>query len=119
MREIPSAYPDLIRIEQTLFGWILWIGRDQVDCESEAEARYLAAFAHMGYVEIPVPKDPKALADVVSSVEKAVADIRAQIEEKTSWELNWKRRKQLTTLVWEGLRDRIDKIVSMPSALVS
>lgn len=119
MREIPPVDRSTIRLEHTLFGWVLWMGRHQIDCRSEGEARYLAAFGHMGYIEVPVPKDIEVVNAVAFDVEKAVADIRRQIEEKTSWELNRKRREELTELVWEGLRDRIDKSASMPSALVS
>jgi hypothetical protein len=117
LREIPAADRNAIRVEATLFGWILWMNHEQVDCASEAEARYLAAFGRMGYTEIPVPKDAKILKAVTPAVEKAVADIIAQVEEKAAWELSRKRRSQLIDMVWEKLREKIDKAAPLPPSL--
>lgn len=113
-REIPPVDPEEIAIENTLFGWELRLRREQVPCESEAVARYLAAFARMGFVEVPVPDDPRVIEAVVEDLERSVADLTKRIEDEISGELNPSRRKQLFDLVWEGVRERLD-ITGAPS----
>ena len=107
-RELSPADPEEIAVENTLFGWILHLHREQVPCESESVARYLAAFARMGFIEVPVPKDHRIVEEVVEDLERGVEDLTKQIEEEISGELNPSRRKQLFDLVWEGVRERLE-----------
>lgn len=108
MRSLRPVERDEIRVENTLFGWVLRLRKEQVSCSSEAEARYLAAFVQMGFAEAPVPSDPERISQVLPDLERSVSKLWAQIEEKTSSELNPSRRKELVNLVWENVRERID-----------
>ncbi|MGH9947753.1 MAG: hypothetical protein ACRD6X_11170 [Pyrinomonadaceae bacterium] len=59
-----------------LFGWKLKLKRDEYECGSELEARYLEIFLHLGWSEVYVPKETKDLASFMPELEalKAKAD---------------------------------------------
>ncbi len=116
MFPIPPVTPDEIRIEKTLFGWELLLRKEHIPCESEALARYLAAFARMGFVEVPVPKDTRVVERVAEDLEKGVAELTEYVETEISGELNPSRRQQLRELIWEGARERLEIMsASLPS----
>jgi hypothetical protein len=96
-----------LKVENTLFGWVLRAGREQIPCASEAEARLLAALASLGFTEIPIPDDAQVLRDTVEDLEKAVSALWGQVEEAVSSEINPNQRRELLGLVWEEIRDKI------------
>ncbi len=114
MRSISPASPEEIVVENTLYGWELRLRRELVPCESEAVARYLAAFARMGFIEVPVPNDPRVVEAVVQDLERSVEELTKHIESEISGELNPSRHKQLLEMVWEGARERLG-ITGTPS----
>lgn len=107
MREIPPAEPSEIAVENQLFGWVLRLGKVETRCVDEAEARYLAAFARMGFCHVPVPERREVIGDVVEALERSTDELWERILEETSLELRPRRRKELITLVWDGVRRRI------------
>jgi hypothetical protein len=102
---LPVVGRDGVAVEKNLFGWILRIGREPVPCASEEEARYLKVFAEMGFTSIPIPENPRDLADVVPGLERAYEQAVTTIEEEASWIIDPKQRRQLVELVWNEVRE--------------
>lgn len=112
VRTLPCASPHEIQIEPGLFGCDLHMRRQTVQCRSETEARYLAAFARMGFFEVPVPVDPALVEAVVDNLESEVTRITRFIEERSSVVLSPDRRRQVIEMVWEGVRKKIGLVLS-------
>jgi uncharacterized protein YlxP (DUF503 family) len=109
VREVPPAEREEIRIEQTLLGWVLHLGRDTVSCDTEAEARYLAAFAKLDYTEVIIPRRADHIAAVIADVEREVEEVLTYIDSQTETERHTGRQRELLHLVLENVRDRIEK----------
>ncbi len=104
---LPLVGKDGVRVENSLFGWTLRVGRETVTCTSEAEARYLKIFAEMGFTSAPVPDAPDELVAVLPGLEDAYAKAITTIEEDAAWIIDPQQRRQLLELVWHEVRDRI------------
>lgn len=63
-------------IEQDLFGWKVKTKREEFECGSESEARYLEIFMHLGWSEVYVPKETADYDEFMPALEtlKAKAD---------------------------------------------
>ena len=112
--EIPPAERDEVNLENTLFGWILHLGRHKVPCKTEAEARYLAAFAKLDFTQVIIPRRQEDIQKVLADVEKDVSELLAYIDSRTASELHVRRRNQVLHMVLEGIQDRIEKAIRPP-----
>ena len=63
-------------IVQDLFGWKVKMKREEFECGSEIEARYLEIFMHLGWNEVYTPKQPEDYGSFIEELEtlKAKAD---------------------------------------------
>jgi len=57
-------------IQNDLFGWKLYSGKEYIECESEEEARYLKVFLESGMEEVKVPKDEEYLKEILLDLER-------------------------------------------------
>jgi len=96
-----------IKIENSLFGWRLKIGKKTIDCPSEAQARYLRVFAEMGCDQTLVPKDDAYLSSIVNQWETLFEKAQAALQEHTSSILQNKTRDLLIHTVWVKLREKM------------
>jgi hypothetical protein len=96
-----------IKIENSLFGWRLKIGRKTIDCSSEAQARYLRVFAEMGCDQTLVPKDDAYLSSIVNQWESLFEKAQAALQEHTSSILQIRTRDLLIQTVWAKLREQM------------
>ena len=71
-RELPPAYEN-IKIENALFGWRLYSGKDYIECRSKEEARYLKIFLELSLSEVYIPKDDDYLRLVLEEMERVKA----------------------------------------------
>lgn len=72
----PSLYvknlPEIagnIRIQQSLMGWRLYSGKQNIDCASELEARYLKVWLETGIAQVKVPRSETYLGIIVPELE--------------------------------------------------
>lgn len=56
-------------IVQDLFGWKIVIGKQQVECDSETQAKYLQIFTELGWSDVLMPKDDEYIAKVLPKFE--------------------------------------------------
>lgn len=56
-------------IVQDLFGWKIVIGKQQVECDSETQAKYLQIFTELGWRDVLMPKDDEYIAKVLPKFE--------------------------------------------------
>jgi len=96
-----------IKIENSLFGWRLKIGKKAIDCSSEAQARYLRVFAEMGCDQTLVPKDDAYLSSIINQWESLFEKAQAALQEHTSSILQNKTRDLLIHTVWVNLREKM------------
>jgi type I restriction enzyme M protein len=96
-----------IKIENSLFGWRLKIGKKTIDCPNEAQARYLRVFAEMGCDQTLVPKDDAYLSSIVNQWESLFEKAQAALQEHTSSILQNKTRDLLIHTVWATLREQM------------
>jgi type I restriction-modification system DNA methylase subunit len=57
-----------VEIKNGLFGWQLSSGKDQIDCQNEAEAEYLKIWIEAGLDEVKVPTDASYLEEIVTEL---------------------------------------------------
>lgn len=109
LRELTPAEREDIRVEETLLGWVLHIGRHKLPCDTEGAARYLGAFAKLDYTEVIIPQRAGDIAVVVDEVEKEVENLLAYVDTQTEMERYTGRQRELLHLVLENIKDRIEK----------
>lgn len=84
-----------IKIEQDLFGWKLYSGKEFFECRSEEEARYLMVFLDAGLTEVYVPKDDEYLKSILPDLEKLKAKIDGVINSYLETILNRRIRERV------------------------
>ncbi len=85
-KELPgSICPGETELTQDLFGWKILYNKQQIDCDSELEARYLSVFTELGWRSVQVPQDENYLAKILPELEanKQRADELYKKREKT------------------------------------
>lgn len=92
--ELPSSSNET-RIEQDLFGWKLYSGKDFIECRSEEEARYLKVFLDAGVTEVCVPKEDEYLKSILPELENLKRKIDEILNSYLETILNRKIREQL------------------------
>ncbi len=101
-RELPSNSDD-IRIEQDLFGWRLFSGKEVIECRSEAEARYLKVFLDAGMTELSIPEDDEYLKSIVPELEAIKKRIDDILNEYLETLLKRQDRQQLKRIVFTNM----------------
>lgn len=76
--ELPVNW-DNSKIEQDLFGWKLYSGKEYVECRSEEEARFLKVFLDSDVREVYVPNDDNYLKEILPPLE----NIKTKSDETT------------------------------------
>jgi len=99
---LPKASGDA-RIEQDLFGWRLFLGKESVECESEAQARYLKVFLEVGFDKVQVPQDKGYLGRIVSELEELKTGIDEVINSYLESIVNARTRRRLEQQVWSEI----------------
>jgi len=99
---LPKASGDA-RIEQDLFGWRLFLGKESVECESEAQARYLKVFLEVGFDKVQVPQDKGYLGRTVSELEELKTGIDEVINSYLESIVNARTRRRLEQQVWSEI----------------
>ncbi|MDI6784813.1 MAG: hypothetical protein QME64_12065 [bacterium] len=86
---------DQFRIEKQFFNWVLYSGKNPIDCRSEEEARYLQVFLDAGMQEIYVPKDDEYLKSILPELERLKTRTDEIINRYTSGILDRRIRSQI------------------------
>lgn len=93
-----SYYSGKVKIEQDLFGWRLYLedkDKTNIECRSEAEARYLKICIEARMTEFYVPKDDEYLKSILPELEKLKNWADEVIESYCETLLNRQQREQL------------------------
>jgi len=98
-KTLPKA-TDEIEIKQSLLGWRLYSGKNNIDCASDLEARYLKVWLEAGMEEIKVPKDEVYLKTITHELESLKAKIDAVINAHLSFIANVKTRDRILHQLW-------------------
>lgn len=92
-----------LKLGRELYGWKLYADRKIIDCNSEAEARYLLVFLDAGMREILIPKDEKYLQSLLSELEYLKRRIDEIINSYLETILNRKIRERLKYEVYQEI----------------
>jgi hypothetical protein len=98
-KTLPKA-TDEIEIKQSLLGWRLYSGKNDIDCASELEARYLKVWLEAGLEEVKVPKDEAYLKAISPELESLKTKIDAVIESHIGFIANPKTRDRILRQLW-------------------
>ncbi|HDH44220.1 MAG TPA: hypothetical protein ENG66_02285 [Thermococcus sp.] len=91
-----------VKMERTLMGFQLKMGKHAIDCKNEMEARYLKPFAELGMRRIKVPKDLTFLSKIVPDIECIIPRINAYIRKKLK-EFPGLKEEKAFSQIWESL----------------
>ena len=94
---------EIPRIEKNLFGWRLASGRNEIECHSEPESRYLKVWLEAGVKSIKVPKDEKYLEKITEELEELKTNLDKILETYLSSILNIKIRNQILHQIWQKI----------------
>ncbi len=97
--ELPDDY-DEVKVERTLFGWLLCAGKNNIECRSEEEARYLKIFYESGMKEVKEPLDDDFLKSILPELEKIKTRIDQIINSYLESILSPKIKENLKQEVW-------------------
>jgi len=97
-----------VTVDKDLYGWFVVIGKDKVrgriDCRSEAEARYLAAWAETGAEAASVPADLDHLEKVLPEFLKLKERVASVIDDYTRGIIDQRLRARIVADLWERVR---------------
>ena len=95
-------------IEQELWGyWVRTKGRDVLKCDTDEEARYVAAWARVGLEKIRMPTDPAYVAAIVDQMETIVGEIQKRLDFYLETIPDRKVCRQITRKVWSAVAARV------------
>jgi len=97
-----------IVVENTLFGWQLKVGKKNVYCDSEVQARYIRIFAEMGWDHALIPQDEKYLVSIINKFENYFKKVQEALDEYSASILQTKTRERLTHMVWMKLKESME-----------
>jgi type I restriction enzyme M protein len=92
-----------VAIRQSMLGWRLYSGKNNIDCASEVEARYLKVWLEAGLEEVKAPKDEAYLEAIVPELESLKAKIDAVVEDHLSFIANPKTRDRILHRLWQEI----------------
>ena len=101
-RELPVNYGP-VTMRQEIFGWKLLSGREQLDCRSQAEARYLRIFWEAGAYDIMVPREDAQIEPFLPELERMKSRMEEIIGDFASTLRSPKLREQLRQEVFAEL----------------
>jgi type I restriction-modification system DNA methylase subunit len=101
-KTLPKA-TDEIEIKQSLLGWRLYSGKNDIDCASELEARYLKVWLEAGLEEVKVPKDEAYLKAIGPELENLKTKIDTIVNAHLSFIANLKTRDRLLHRLWQEI----------------
>ena|SRR3989339_1129885 len=99
--KIEDIWPEIVWVEEDLFGWKLKYKRFakkifiKVECRSEEEARYLKIFFERGAPDIFVPKSDDYLKEILPMLEKKAKRIDEIMDHYLCTIFNRKKRDML------------------------
>ncbi len=96
---LPTPMDD-ISIRQSMLGWRLYSGKNNIDCASELEARYLKVWLETGLEEVKVPKDEGYLKTITPELESLKTKIDAVVDAHVSFIANPKTRDKILHQLW-------------------
>jgi len=119
VREYISGRDDLIghgwkpaepvTVDKDLYGWFVVIGKDKargrVDCRSEAEAHYLAAWAETGAEAASVPADLDYLEKILPEFLELKERVASVIDDYTRGIIDQRLRAKIVADLWERVRN--------------
>ena len=111
---------------QDLFGWKIVLGKHQIDCNSELEARFVRVFTELGWRSVQVPQDENYLAKILPELEanKQRADNLYKKREKTIFsrklrrevKMKYYRRISKNTVEYQATKSKSKTIKSVEIA---
>jgi len=101
-KTLPKA-TDEIEIKQSLLGWRLYSGKNDIDCISEIEARYLKVWLEARLEAIKVPKDEAYLKAIVPELESLKAKIDTVVNAHLGFIANLKTRDRILHRLWQEI----------------
>jgi hypothetical protein len=93
-KELPYNHTES-QVIKDLFGYKLVVGKEQIECATEDEARYLKVFLDLGLTEIKIPKDLNFLKQIVPELESSKKHIDEILKEFTESIFDRKAKAQL------------------------
>jgi hypothetical protein len=105
--DLPKRAESIV-IENTLFGWQIKVGKKNVYCDSEIQARYLRIFTEMGWDHALIPQDEKYLASIINKFENLFEKVQIALQEYSASILQSKTRERLTHTVWIKLKEIVE-----------
>ena len=97
-----------VTVDKDLYGWFVVIGKDKVrgriDCRSEAEARYLAAWAETGAEAASVPADLDYLEKILPEFLELKERVGGVIDDYTRGIIDQRLRAKIVADLWESVR---------------
>ena len=92
-----------LRIDRSLFGWVLLVDGKTVPCRSNEEARYLRVFCEAGLTEVSVPADDEHLKAILPELENLKSRTDGIVESYLESILDRKLRERLRHEVYAEL----------------
>ncbi|MCX6639602.1 MAG: hypothetical protein NTW14_03850 [bacterium] len=89
-----------IRIENELFCWRLYRGKNYIECATEEQARYLKVWLTSRQCDIFMPTDENYLKEILPDLEEVKEITDEVIEEKTDGIISYRKREKLLNLIW-------------------
>jgi hypothetical protein len=93
---------ETVKIEPTLMGWRVLTGKQNLDCQNEAEAKFLKIFLETGWEEVAIPPE---LEKILPRLEKIVVEIKETLDYYTEGVLDTRLKKQVENLVWRAVSE--------------
>jgi hypothetical protein len=102
LRELPSLDGDA-RIEQELFCWRLYTGKQYIECRSEEEATYLMVFLRSGRREVYIPRNDAYLKEILPQLLYLKKRHDEIIEDRVDGLVGQKLRQRARSKVWSDI----------------
>jgi len=93
-----------VKVEELLQGWRLYSGKKYVECDCEAEARYLKAFIGTGLNKVKIPPE-NVLLRILPELEKLRSKIDSVVDSYLESIISAKTRNLLQHHIWAKVLD--------------
>ena len=99
VKNLPAFSKD-VSIQQSLFGWRLYSGKEFIECTSEIEAHYLRVWLEAGIAEIKIPQDNTYLSAILLELEGISTKIHDTVDFYFDSITSIKTKDKLRRLIW-------------------
>jgi len=100
-----------VNIEGKLFNkWMLSIGKEHIECDSEEEARYLKIFVGTGLSEVKIPTDKNYIKNILPELEKLKLQAEKVINSYLESIVDKKTRETLRHSIWAEVMSEKDSV---------